>query len=57
MNLRLSVQLGVGFLLIAIGASFSGGWNSFTRNMVLFCLGYFVALVMVAFEETKGEVD
>jgi hypothetical protein len=41
------------FVLIAIGAGISGGWNHFTRNMALFSMGYAVALGAMALEEIE----
>lgn len=51
MNIRPSVVWGLALLFIVIGAALSGGWNSFTRNMTLFSLGYAFALVVEEIEE------
>lgn len=54
MNIRFPFMLLMAFVLIAIGAGISGGWNYFTRNMVLFSLGYAVAIAAVGFDEAAG---
>lgn len=53
MNIRFPFMLLMAFVLIVIGAGLSGGWNYFTRNMVLFSMGYAVAIAALVVEEIE----